>query len=254
MTKISNKIAYNVKNIVNPNDYIIGTDSETSNLATKNYLINDIAAFAIAGLSPEVGGTMKITEIEPVTAETDPVVVANALSPDYTVAPYELLFLNLNNVIHLLKLVNRDIGSGATALPSGSFISWTVSVGPAGPAGDDGAPGEQGPQGDPGQDYTANNLQRTVTDSFTVLETDNNHTIIINNGATAITVTVPTGLTEKFAVGFIQQGTGDVTFVESGTTINSPLDYLKIKGENFWAYLEKVGATEVFQLAGEIKG
>jgi hypothetical protein len=32
------------------------------------------------------------------------------------------------------------------------------------------------------------------------------------------------------------------------------LDYLKIKGENFWAYLEKVGSTEVFQLAGELKG
>ena len=253
MTKISNKIAYNVKSNVNPNDYIIGTDSETSNLATKNYLINDIASFAIAGLSPEVGGTMKITELEPTTSETDPVVVANALSPDYTVAPYELVFLNLNNVIHLLKVVNRDIGSGATALPSGSFVSWPVSIGPQGPAGEDGADGEQGPQGYPGQDYTANNLQRTVTSSFSLSNSDNNYTIIIDNGASDIVITIPVGLTSKIAVSFIQQGTGDVSFLASSTTINSPNDFLKIRGENYQAYIEQVGSTNVYQLLGNLK-
>lgn len=125
MTKISNTIAYNIKTLVNVNDYVIGTDSETSNKKTKNFLVGDIAAFIVAGLSPEVGGTIKITEITPTTEETDPVVVANALAPDYEVAQYELLFLNLNGIVHLLKLVNRSIGSTSTALPAGSFISFS---------------------------------------------------------------------------------------------------------------------------------
>jgi len=125
MTKISNKIAYNIKTLVNVNDYVIGTDSETSNKKTKNFLVGDLAAFIIGGLSPEVGGTIKITEITPTTSETDPVVVANALAPDYEVAQYELLFLNLNGIVHLLKLVNRSIGAESTALPSGSFISFS---------------------------------------------------------------------------------------------------------------------------------
>lgn len=125
MTKIANKIAYRVKTLINPNDYVPGTNSETSNLETVNFLFKDIAAFAIAGLSPEVGGTIKITEITPITEETDPVVVANALAPDYEVAQYELLFLNLNGIVHLLKLVNRSIGATSTALPAGSFISFS---------------------------------------------------------------------------------------------------------------------------------
>jgi hypothetical protein len=42
-----------------------------------------------------------------------------------------------------------------------------------------------------------------------------------------------------------------VTFVASNTAINTPIGY-KIKGQNFNAYLEKAGASEVFQLLGNL--
>ena len=276
MTKIANKNAYPLKTLPVLTDYVIGTNDETSNKKTQNFQFADIRELFIEGLTPEEGGVLKTSQISYTGALTTPEEVANALNPNYIVSRYENLFFNVNGDMYLLNKMNITIGVLQTELTSADFIEFPTSVGPAGATGNgiasialistvglvktyritytdasffdfavtDGANGT---------DYTANNLQRTVTDSFTILETDNNHTIVINNGATAITVTVPTGLTEKFAVGFIQQGTGNVTFAESGTTINSPLDYLKIKGENFWAYLEKVGSSEVFQLAGELK-
>ena len=280
MTKISNKEAYPLKTLPVLTDFVIGTNDETSNKKTQNFQLEDIRQLFIEGLTPEEGGVLKTSQITYTGALTTPEEVANALDPNYVVSRYENLFFNVNGDLYLLNKMNITIGVLQTALTSADFIEFPTSVGPAGPTGATGATGNGiasiallSTVGlvktyritytnasffdfavTDGTDSTSNNLQRTITGSTTILESDNNSTIIINNGATAINITVPTGLSTKFAVGFIQQGTGDVTFVESGTTINSPLDYLKIKGENFWAYLEKVGATEVFQLAGELKG
>jgi len=280
MTKISNKEAYPLKTLPVLTDFVIGTNDETSNKKTQNFQLEDIRQLFIEGLTPEEGGVLKTSQITYTGALTTPEEVANALDPNYVVSRYENLFFNVNGDLYLLNKMNITIGVLQTALTSADFIEFPTSVGPAGPTGATGATGNGiasiallSTVGlvktyritytnasffdfavTDGTDSTSNNLQRTITGSTTILESDNNSTIIINNGATAINITVPTGLSTKFAVGFIQQGTGDVTFVESGTTINSPLDYLKIKGENFWAYLEKVGSTEVFQLAGELKG
>jgi len=280
MTKISNKEAYPLKTLPVLTDFVIGTNDETSNKKTQNFQLEDIRQLFIEGLTPEEGGVLKTSQITYTGALTTPEEVANALDPNYVVSRYENLFFNVNGNLYLLNKMNITIGVLQTALTSADFIEFPTSVGPAGPTGATGATGNGiasiallSTVGlvktyritytnasffdfavTDGTDSTSNNLQRTITGSATILETDNNSTIIINNGATNINITVPTGLSTKFAVGFIQQGTGDVTFVESGTTINSPLDYLKIKGENFWAYLEKVGSTEVFQLAGELKG
>jgi hypothetical protein len=51
-------------------------------------------------------------------------------------------------------------------------------------------------------------LCKTITGSYTLLSADNDYTIIVNNGATNITITVPTLLVSKFNAGFIQQGSG----------------------------------------------
>jgi hypothetical protein len=98
------------------------------------------------------------------------------------------------------------------------------------------------------------NYQKIITTSYTLTNSDNNYTILINNGVNPITITVPSGLTAKFQVGFIQQGTGDVTFVGSGTTILTPIvGAFKIKGQNYNAYLEQVGITTVLHLLGNLK-
>jgi hypothetical protein len=283
MTFIKDQSVYNLKSPVSLDDYVIGSNSQVANKKTQNFKMLDIFTLFQQGLSPEDGGVLKITELEYSGVLTTPSEIINAMVPAYAVARYELFFLNYNDKIALLKLQNVTIGNGEDAVVDADFIEFPTSVGPTGATGNGIASiallSTVGlvktyritytnasffdfavTDGTNGTNYTANNLQRTFTasteiptDTFTILETDNNSTIIINNGDTAVDITVPTGLSSKFAVGFIQQGTADVTFVESGTTINSPLDYLKIKGENYWAYLEKVGTSEVFQLAGEIK-
>ena len=95
------------------------------------------------------------------------------------------------------------------------------------------------------------NLQKIVITSTTLTNADDQHTIFINNATTDVTITVPTGLLSNFSCGFVQQGTGVVSFVSSGTTINTPTG-LKIKGQNYQAFLEKVLATEVYHLLGNV--
>jgi hypothetical protein len=102
--------------------------------------------------------------------------------------------------------------------------------------------------------YTESNLQKTITSSYTATSADNNYTILINNSTTPISITIPSGLLSKINVGFIQQGSADVTFAAgAGVTINSPASMLKIKGQNYWAYLEQVTNSNVYQLVGSLK-
>lgn len=96
------------------------------------------------------------------------------------------------------------------------------------------------------------NLQKAITANYTLLATDNNYSIKVNNGATPITITVPSGLPENFFVGITQKGTADVTFVGSGTTITNPVG-LKIKGQGYCVGLEQIGSTNSFDLLADTK-
>jgi hypothetical protein len=103
------------------------------------------------------------------------------------------------------------------------------------------------------------NLQKVITYpadftgiNYTLTNIDNNYIIIINNASTAVTITIPSGLTSKIGVGFIQKGTGDVTFISSGTTINNPTG-LKIKGQYYQTFLEQELSTGIFYLLGNTK-
>lgn len=96
------------------------------------------------------------------------------------------------------------------------------------------------------------NLQKAITANYTILAADNNYSIKINNGATPITITVPSGLPENFFAGFTQKGTADVTFVGSGTTITNPIG-LKIKGQGYAVGLEQIGTSNSFDLLADTK-
>lgn len=95
------------------------------------------------------------------------------------------------------------------------------------------------------------NPQKRITTSYTLTSLDNNYTIFVNNGVSNITITVPTGLADNLNIGFIQEGTGTVTFVASGSTIYTPIG-LKIKGQYYNAYIEKDGATNNYYLLGNL--
>ena len=97
------------------------------------------------------------------------------------------------------------------------------------------------------------NPQKTITSSYTLTSADNGYSIIVANGATAVTITVPSGLPTSMQVGFIQDGTGDVTFSGSGTTLNNAINGFKIKSQYDQAYLEKKGTSEIYYLLGNTK-
>ena len=103
------------------------------------------------------------------------------------------------------------------------------------------------------------NLQKVITypgdfigTNYTLTNADNNYEIIVANGATPVSITVPSGLTPKIGVGFTQKGTGDVAYIASGTTINNPIG-LKIKGQYYQTFLSQELATNNFFLGGNTK-
>ena len=110
-----------------------------------------------------------------------------------------------------------------------------------------------------GTTFNIENLQKVITypadfsgTNYTLTNADNNYEIIIDNGATAVTITVPSGLTSKIGVGFTQKGTGDVAYTASGTTINNPVG-LKIKGQYYQTFLSQESNTNLFYLGGNTK-
>lgn len=107
--------------------------------------------------------------------------------------------------------------------------------------------------------------QKVISANYTIVGTDNNRVIYIENGATDITITLNSssyiGASYYFAsdimnVGFVQRGTGTVTFVASGVTLNIPEGKNKIKGQGYQAFIELqtvgTGAGQ-YNLLGNLK-
>lgn len=96
-------------------------------------------------------------------------------------------------------------------------------------------------------------LQKEITTNVTLSNVDNDYTIFINNGATPITITIDSSVTlANFGVGFIQEGTGDVTFVGSGVSLTNPVG-LKSKGQGYATFIERKLNTSNYFLLGDTK-
>jgi hypothetical protein len=100
------------------------------------------------------------------------------------------------------------------------------------------------------------NLQKTIdTFPYTLVDTDDKQTIFIENGASNVVINVPDGLVDNFSAVFIQKGTGTITIQPSGTaTLNYPSSVLQniIKGQYFWAMVEKELTTNTYYLLGSL--
>lgn len=106
-----------------------------------------------------------------------------------------------------------------------------------------------------GTTFSLGNPQFLLTTvGITLSDTYHNGTFIIDNGATAITITIPDTITTSgFCAGFIQKGTGDVDFVVTGTaTLTNPIGY-KIKGQGYQTFIERNFNTQEFFLLGNTK-
>lgn len=85
--------------------------------------------------------------------------------------------------------------------------------------------------------------------TYTLLTSDNGKIITFSN-ASAITVTVPSGLGSGFHCQCIQIGAGQVTFSASSTTINNRQSHTKIAGQYGVVGLTAY-ASNIFALAGD---
>ncbi len=105
-----------------------------------------------------------------------------------------------------------------------------------------------------------NNLQKVITyptdftgTNYTLTNADKDYTIFIDNGATPVTITLNTAITTaNYCVGFIQEGSSDVTFVGTGVTLTNPIG-LKSKGLGYQTFIERKLATSSFYLLGNTK-
>ena len=87
------------------------------------------------------------------------------------------------------------------------------------------------------------------TDSYSLVATDAGKVVVLNK-ASAVNLTVPSGLGAGFTCSVIQKGAGQVTFVASSTTINNRQSHTKIAGQHGVATLIATAAN-VFVLAGD---
>jgi hypothetical protein len=131
-------------------------------------------------------------------------------------------------------------------------IGVTGAIGAIGSVGGTGATGAVGPTGAAGQN--AMNLQSSINSNYLVNNSDNNKVLIVDNGATSITITIPPSLLTSFSVGFIQLGTGDVLISAGSTaTLNSFSGFFKMNGAKSNALVEKILATDNYLLFGNLK-
>lgn len=100
------------------------------------------------------------------------------------------------------------------------------------------------------------NLQKTInTFPYTLTNSDDKYTLFVANGVDDIVINVPDSLVDNFSVVFIQEGTGSVTIQQSGTaTLLYPSTTLQniIKGQHYWAMVEKKLSTNTYYLLGSL--
>jgi hypothetical protein len=123
MTKIK---LYPIDTNITDDDIVIGSDADNSDI-TKNYQMSAIRSYIANGLSPEIGGTLKITELVDVDLNETPEDFINSLSPAVTIASYEVVIVVLTSSKYILKLQDVVVGNGETPTTASDFILITDS-------------------------------------------------------------------------------------------------------------------------------
>lgn len=133
MTKIANTPAYQIKENIVLTDYFPGTNSETEKLETVSFRFQDVQKYLLSGLTPETGGTLRITEIsysgEGYGTASE---LLNALDPNYVIMRYHVVIVSVNSTKSLLKLQDITVGLGQDEVTDSDFILFPTSVGPSG--------------------------------------------------------------------------------------------------------------------------
>lgn len=90
---------------------------------------------------------------------------------------------------------------------------------------------------------------KTIGDTTYTVQASDNNAVLAFNAATAITITVPTGLPANFQCCFVQEGAGQIT-VSGSATINNRQTQLKSAGQ--YALLSLIAiAQDSYILGGD---
>jgi hypothetical protein len=170
-----------------------------------------------------------------------------------TTTPSESLHLAggmiLGNTVATTNGTLRYTGTGVEARISGSWLSMTnptQSQLPSNVVYDNEA---LNLNGNTIENYSAKYNDQTGT-SYTLLLSDNGKIVTFNN-ASAITVTVPSGLPVGFNCMIVQKGAGQVTLLASSTTINNRQSLTKTAGQ--WAVASLIStSTNVYVSGGDL--
>lgn len=125
------------------------------------------------------------------------------------------------------------------------------SIGPTGATGPQGSPGLTGATGPAGP--ATPNLQKTVItsaglSSYSLTDADNGYVIFVDTTYSDISIVIGAITLSNFCVGFIHEGTHDITF----TGATNPVG-LKSKGAGFQTFIERKLATSNYYLLGNTK-
>ena len=199
-----------------------------------------ISSLTSLGGTPAVGDILPITDISDTTGSvngtTKKVTVANLVAA----APQGDLVAS-NNL--------SDVSSAATArtnLGLGTAATKTVGTADTNVIGVSSGTIDLG--GNTLEDFDASINDQTGT-TYTLLSSDNGKVVVLDN-ASAVTVTVPSGLGAGFNCSFVQKGAGQVSFSASSTTIYNRQSHTKINAQYGVASLLAY-AADTFVLAGD---
>jgi hypothetical protein len=170
-----------------------------------------------------------------------------------TTSPAESLHLAggmiLGNTVATTNGTLRYTGSSVDARVGGNWLSMTNPVASQLPATIVYNNQANNFNGNTIENYSAKYNDQTGT-TYTLLASDNGKVVTFNN-ASAITLTVPSGLPVGFNCLVLQKGAGQVTFTTSATTINNRQSLTKTAGQYAVASLISI-ASNSFVTGGDL--